>query len=135
MKPEEKIRLRSVALKIGAALSVGFAYWLFIRLTGWAIPCVFHLLTGLQCPGCGLTRMCLALLRLDFVAAARYNLLVLCLLPVGVGLGLHKTAGYVKTGEWKMSRGETVVYCVAFVLCIVFTVLRNTDLVPFLKMP
>ena len=116
-------------------MAIGLAYALFVRLTGWGIPCVFHLITGLQCPGCGVTRMCLALLRLDFYAAARYNLLILCLLPVALVLYVYKAIVYVRTGEAKMGMGEKVFYCIAFLLCIGFCVLRNTGAVPFLIMP
>ena len=116
-------------------LAIGLAYALFVGLTGWGIPCIFHLLTGLQCPGCGVTRMCLALLRLDFYAAARYNLLVLVLLPVALVLYGYKAALYIRTGESKMGASEKVFYCVAFMLCIVFTLLRNTGAIPFLTMP
>ena len=35
--------------------------------------CPFKLLLGIDCPGCGLTRAALALLRLDFAAAFRFN--------------------------------------------------------------
>ena len=135
MKSDEKKRLWSIAVKTGTVLGIGVAYGLFVRLTGWAIPCIFHLLTGLHCPGCGLTRMCLALLRLDFAAAARYNLLAFCFLPVAALLFLYKARRYVKIGDWKVGTVETVLYCIAFVLSIVFCVLRNTGTIPFLTMP
>lgn len=56
---------------------LGGIYYLWIRLTGVAFPCVFHRLTGLDCPGCGLTRMCLALIHLDVPNAYQSN-------PVGL---------------------------------------------------
>jgi hypothetical protein len=34
------------------------------------LPCYFHLLTGLDCIGCGTTRMLYALLHVDLAAAA-----------------------------------------------------------------
>ena len=116
-------------------IAVGLGYALFVRLTGWGIPCVFHLLTKLECPGCGVTRMCLALLRLDFYAAARYNLLLLCLLPVAGVLYGWKAVRYVRTGVNEIGKGEKIFYCIVFALCIVFSVLRNSGAVPFLEMP
>lgn len=132
---EQKKRLYYLLSRVGIVLAIGLAYALFVGLTGWGIPCIFHLLTGLQCPGCGVTRMCLALLRLDFYAAARYNSLVLALLPVALVLYGYKAALYIRTGESKMGVGEKIFCCVAFVLCIVFTLLRNTGVIPFLIMP
>lgn len=132
---EEKIRLRRIAAKAALACGIGLAYACFVSITGWGIPCMVHSLTGLDCPGCGISRMFLALLRLDLAAAARYNLLVLCLLPVGVVLLVYKARQYVKTGRTDMGAIEKVGYIVVFLLTIVFTVLRNTDIVPFLVMP
>lgn len=127
---EEKKRLHAILKKTGIALTVGLAYALFVRLTGWGIPCIFSVLTGIKCPGCGISRMFLALLELDFAAAARYNLLVLCMLPFALALGIYKTCQYVKTGKTSMGTIEKIFYCVCFALCIVFCVLRNTNGLP-----
>ena len=63
----------------GIIILVGLAYWLWIRLTGLQIPCLYLATTGLRCPGCGTTRMLLSLLRLDFGAAFSYNPVVFIL--------------------------------------------------------
>lgn len=39
--------------------------------------CPVQTLTGVQCPGCGMTRAAMSLLRLDFKGAAAHNLMVL----------------------------------------------------------
>jgi Protein of unknown function (DUF2752) len=44
-------------------------------------PCVFHLLTGLECPGCGATRALYRLLHGDIGGAFRFNQLVFALGP------------------------------------------------------
>jgi hypothetical protein len=36
-------------------------------------PCPFHTLTGIKCPGCGMTRACIALARGEVGEALRYN--------------------------------------------------------------
>ena len=66
-------RLRRVCLGAGVLLLCGLAYALWLRVGGFGIPCMFHTLTGLDCPSCGVTRMCMALLRLDFEAAFFIN--------------------------------------------------------------
>lgn len=38
--------------------------------------CLYLYFFGIPCPGCGMTRAFLSLIRLDFVGAARYNFLV-----------------------------------------------------------
>lgn len=45
-------------------------------ITGQGFPCLFHLLTGLYCPGCGGTRAFLALLRGDLALSLSYHPLV-----------------------------------------------------------
>lgn len=125
MNTEQKKRLRSLLIKIGAALLIGFGYALFVKFTGIGIPCVFNLITGKLCPGCGISRMFLALLDFDIVGAAKYNLLILCLLPLGIVLFVYKSVVYIKNGTVAMSRLETVFYLAAFLLCIAFTIIRN----------
>lgn len=45
------------------------------------IPCPIKKITGLYCPGCGITRMIKSLLHLDFYQAFRFNPLVFISLP------------------------------------------------------
>lgn len=45
-------------------------------------PCVFHSMTGLFCPGCGITRMLHALVHGDLRGAFAMNAMVLLMLPV-----------------------------------------------------
>ncbi|MGH7484043.1 MAG: DUF2752 domain-containing protein [bacterium] len=44
-------------------------------------PCVFHALTGLQCPGCGSTRALYHLLHGDVSGAFRLNQLLFAMAP------------------------------------------------------
>ncbi len=43
--------------------------------------CPWHLLTGTQCPSCGIQRAIYALLHGEFVTALRYNLFLILSLP------------------------------------------------------
>ncbi|MEB3367895.1 DUF2752 domain-containing protein [Saccharopolyspora mangrovi] len=45
-------------------------------------PCPIKLLTGLDCPGCGITRTLFSLLRADLPSALHYNALAVLLLPL-----------------------------------------------------
>lgn len=66
--------MKKTVLKIyGSILLVGMAYYIWILITDIKIPCFYYLLSGFQCAGCGLTRMCLSLIRLDFRTAISYN--------------------------------------------------------------
>ena len=74
MKPKNRV-------KIGIFLFFLFIiYYLLNKKIGIGIPCVFHELTGLYCPGCGITRLLFSLLELNFYQAFRSNPLVFILL-------------------------------------------------------
>lgn len=47
-----------------------------------AIPCIFHKITGLYCPGCGITRAIKALLRGDLYSSFRNNILLYVVVPL-----------------------------------------------------
>ena len=134
MDIKQKNRLRSLLIKSGALLGIGLLYAIFWMITGIGIPCVFHLITGKYCPGCGISRMFISLLHLDFVSAAKYNILALSLLPCALLLFICKSVEYVKTGESKMGRLEMIFYCICFVLCIAFYFLRNSGIIPFISL-
>lgn len=134
MNREEKKRLLQVLKNSAWVIAIGLCYAFFVKITGWGIPCVFYLVTHKFCPGCGITRMFLALLRLDFVSAARYNLLVLCLLPFGIILFLFKSWQYVKRGSTPMVLWEKVLYCVATVLSLAFFIVRNSGWISFFSL-
>ena len=68
-----KARRKRILIIYGIILVVGITYTVLIFKTGFGIPCFFNMATGLQCPGCGTSRMALAVMRLDFVSAFRYN--------------------------------------------------------------
>ena len=44
------------------------------------LSCIIKTFTGISCPGCGMTRACMALFRLDFAAAWFYHPLVFYLI-------------------------------------------------------
>ena len=103
MNGEQKSRASKLVKKLAAALAVGLIYLIFVRITGRRIPCVFYELSGKYCPGCGITRMFVALSRLDLAAAADYNLLALILLlPLFPGFGPCLLAGFLVAlmGVW-----------------------------------
>ncbi len=68
------------------AVFVGFLYYLQGVFTGFYIPCMFHAITGLQCPGCGITTAILSLLRGDLQGAVYANLGLTFLLPILIPL-------------------------------------------------
>ena len=106
-------------------LALGLGYAAFIHLTGWAIPCLFRQVTGCKCPGCGVTSMCLALLRLDFAAAFRWNPGLMLLAPLLGALVVLLTAQYIRTGSWRPKRWQTACLWIMLGALLVWGVVRN----------
>ena len=118
------LRRRQV-LQIGLlVLIVGLAYAAFCARTGWGIPCPIHLVTGLQCPGCGVSRMLLALLRLDFRGAFLANPVLLCMLPLLLLLGGRILWLYVHRGTLRSKDVDAAAGFLGGVL-LIFGVVRN----------
>ena len=132
LEKEQSKRLKSVLMRFGTVLLAGLAYLIFVRLTGLGIPCLLTLVTNGYCPGCGITRMFLALSRLDFAAALRANALVMVLIPFCLPFVAVRLINYIKFGENKPAKIEKWFVIAAFVLTVAFWIMRNTELFGFL---
>ena len=132
LDPEAKKRIHSSVKPVVILLVLLVAYLIFTRLTGWGIPCAFHELTGLHCPGCGITRMLGALLQLDFAGAFHYNMLIFCMLPVAVFFSVRHWMRWLKTGKRVEDPIENVAAVAALVLLIIFGIMRNLPWFSFL---
>ena len=106
-------------------LCVGCAYALFYLYTGWGIPCLFRLITGFSCPGCGVSRMLLSLLRLDFRAAFRCNAVLFCMLPVLLGLFVYWIYRYIRYGERKNGPVAEGLVWALVILLLLWGLVRN----------
>ena len=132
MNKEQRKRLGQLAKIVAVALLLGIAYFIFIKLTGWALPCPIRLVTGKYCPGCGSSRMMLALLRFDFEEAFRANRLLFFLLPLVLVYGLVKGFRYIKMGQEKQTLPEQIAVLLVCVATVVFWVMRNMEQFAFL---
>ena len=118
-------RLKRLLLWAGLILGIGLAYAVFVGLTGLSIPCPVHALTGLLCPGCGVTRMCMALLALDFPAAWSANPVLLLLLPILAALLARQAVQYVKSGRPSLSQRESALVWGMVAVLLLWGVARN----------
>ncbi|MBR3306005.1 MAG: DUF2752 domain-containing protein [Lachnospiraceae bacterium] len=128
MDSEVKKRL-TAELKLAAKfLCAGLIYALWFRITNIGIPCVFRLLTHLQCPGCGITRACVSILRLDFKSAFEYNPLSLTVVPLLALILLVREIRYIKKGKRYFNKVETAALAVMLPVTLIFAVYRNLPL-------
>ena len=96
------------------------------KVFNFSIPCLFHEITNLYCPGCGITRMFLALFKLDFYQAFRYNPLVFILLILSIVYFLVKKIGKLNF------KFPNYIYYYLLVIVIIYGILRNIPLFSFL---
>jgi len=73
------IFLKKYRTAVIAILSIAAVYAV-MRLFG--ITCPIKFITGISCPGCGMTRACLSALRFDFASAFYYHPLWIGVIPV-----------------------------------------------------
>jgi hypothetical protein len=95
-------------------------------------PCLFRTLTGLDCPGCGGTRMVWYLLHGNLPEAARHHLVALLLVPFTVYAYVAWAAARVfgTPIPWKPGRRFWLTVAIGW---LVFAVLRNLPWEPFLS--
>ena len=121
---DQKKRLKSTLIKYGVILGIALAYLIFVLCTRIGIPCIFHAITKLQCPGCGVTRMILSLVKLDFISAFHYNPFLFITGPLLVAYLVACEIKFIKHGNRRMGKWEIFMY-VELALALLFGVLRN----------
>lgn len=133
MRIKKDRKLRTALVLCAGAASVAGAFYLYHHDPySYPLPCIFYVITGLYCPGCGAGRACYSILHLRFKDAFCYNPLMTLLLPL---LGLYIAARAI---DWMVTGGNHVdgkisVKLLVWILVIVFIygVLRNIPVFPF----
>lgn len=118
---------RAQRLFIGAAalLAAGLLYAVFVGATGIAVPCIFRAITGLKCPGCGMTTLCMCLLRLDIPGAWSANPAAFLMLPLGAAVAVDMSVRYIRTGTKAADRFSTVSLGIIAAVLVVYAIIRN----------
>ena len=94
---------RIIAVLTGAVIAVAAAGYLFFHNPHqYPLPCLFHIITGLYCPGCGAGRASYSILHGRFYMAFRYNPMYVTLLPF---LGVYIVARLI---DWVLTGGNHV---------------------------
>lgn len=125
-------KLHKKQVKIfGAVIIIGLLYFILTELTPLRIPCMFRLITGYACPGCGITRLFMALLHGDISLAFSQNPVVFVLLPVWAAAALIRI---FLNPSWmaKGSKAEKLFLFATVGILLAFAVLRNIPGMEFL---
>lgn len=121
----KKARLKKLLMNIFLQGMAGLLYGIFVSYTGLAIPCLFRKVTGLLCPGCGVTGMCVALLHLNWKGAFFcHPVLFVLLLPL-TAVFICSAAGYVQNGRSRFARWQNLILYVSVAALVIFGVVRN----------
>ncbi len=132
MNTDTKKRFLLVIKKAAIIFLLGLIYYGFICLTGYVIPCIFNLATGLYCPGCGITRMFLSLAQFDFVSAAHNNLLVFSLLAPLIIYLFVKLVRYIIKGQLCYTTADKIAIIFIALAVLAFWIMRNMSQFSFL---
>lgn len=113
-------------LKQSGLLGVVFTiYYVLVAHFHVSVPCIFHEVTGLLCPSCGVTRMILALFRLDFKSAYNYNQVLFIFSPLLLYFIIKTYIYWVLGVVVQLNKVEKYLGVGLIVVLIVFGIYRN----------
>jgi len=120
------LKLRILSVSVVAAAGAWVLYNFAPTAYGFYPPCVFRMLTGLQCPGCGTTRALHHLLHGRFEEAFRLNPMLFVLMAVALfalpSVLRGRQPGFLMKPWFAWT---------AFAVLTSYWIVRNTPLYPF----
>ena len=117
---------KKILIIYGAIFGAGVLYAFLILHTPCRIPCLFREATGLQCPGCGTSRMALALMRFDIPAAFAYNPVAFFSFPAWFLISICAFVGRPKA--LRSSKNLLRILYINIVVYMIFAIFRNLPL-------
>lgn len=98
------------------------------------IPCLFHEITGLYCPGCGITRCIFFIIKGNIYEAFKCNQLIFFLLPFLLFYIFVKSYYYITNKENVLIKKiPNCIYIILLIITLLYGILRNLSLFPFLR--
>jgi len=95
--------------------------------------CIYNKITGLYCPGCGMTRAIYSLFKLDFYQAFRYNVFSIILFPILlIYLFGEIYARVFDKKNYISSKIPSIYWIIIAVAMISYGILRNFEIFGFL---
>ncbi|MBE7036199.1 MAG: DUF2752 domain-containing protein [Ruminococcaceae bacterium] len=99
------------------------SYVIFAALTGIKIPCFYYTKFGVKCPGCGVTRMFLSMIHLDFYTAFWFNPIMFILFFIWLFI-----AFFYFWGRFAFFKNPLFLKCsliISLVIAGIFGIVRN----------
>lgn len=126
---------RSTIVVIWSLIIAGAAYLFFFEpgKTGFFPGCPFRFITGLLCPGCGVTRALHHILHGHFATAFMLNPLLLLAIPFILFALLRYSVIVLRGGRPRPNALPAPYIYAIFFIILSFWIFRNTPFYPFVS--
>ncbi|MDO4394553.1 MAG: DUF2752 domain-containing protein [Mycoplasmatota bacterium] len=119
-------RLKKILLKNIIFISIFLIYYYLNHTINLKIVCPFYTITGLLCPGCGITRCLFAIINGNLKQAIHYNLLVSILLPPFIIYYIYQEYIYLFNKQNKIKEKiPRYTTTIILIITILFGIIRN----------
>lgn len=128
-----KKRLITTTYSFSIIILLGLIYLIWINKTNLYIPCPFHYITGLKCPGCGISLMCISLFnfifkgfKLDYLKTAfNANQYILIIIPILIFVLLKQNIKWIKYGIYQETKFDKILTYTLLFSTILWGIIRN----------
>lgn len=127
------IKKRAIAILLFSLLLTTIATMLFVakKYFNIGISCTFYEILHVYCPGCGGTRMIIALSNLDFYQAFRYNPFLFVTSPILFVIYIQQSILYIKYERFSNYLDKfLIIYAVTLIM---FGIIRNIGIFSWLE--
>ncbi len=121
-KIQRELLIFNILLCLILTLFLGFLLSNHIHVK---LPCLFNLITGLKCPGCGITRMFISLLGFNFFSAFNHNPGIFIILPFLIFIFFNICATYVNSGEIDINKKYNHLIYALIMYLVSYFIIRN----------
>lgn len=120
---ETNKRLKHLFFVLGGVVLFLLIYvFLYLNFPTLTFRCAFHYITGLNCPGCGISRMLVSFVHLEFKKGINYNLFLGYTLPILLMGFIYYSYSYVTKKKIKTLEITFLIY---LILLIIWGFIRN----------
>lgn len=121
-----KKRLIKVIIRDVLLLLILIGYYFLNKKTGFYIPCIFHEITGYKCPGCGITHLVFALLKLNIHEAFISNPLVFIYMPFIIFYFVYLDYLYIYDKKDKiLNKIPNYIWIILIIITLIYGIIRN----------
>lgn len=115
--------LQYLIRKTAPFVVLGFVYYIWLRMTHLYIPCIFRSITGYRCPCCGMTTMCVSILRFRFIDAFYANPFIFTTVPFILFEIVYNV--YLSYAEKRMPLWNKILIGVFCSALLIFAIIRD----------